>query len=159
MVSAWSRTQQVGDSQRLFAQMTRSDWLALIRARGVRPGPAATPTVLREAERKLGRPLPAALDLLYLAADGLFNDAGQWWVVWPLTRVVDDTLAAWKTGLDHGLIAFGDDGTGNPFCVRITGEDPTVLRWNWIDLGVESPAGPIGDFLSEWAGIPLWPPP
>jgi SMI1/KNR4 family protein SUKH-1 len=150
---------QADDSQQSFTEMTRSEWLALIQARGVRPGPAAVPTLPREAERKLGHPLPAALDLLYLAADGLFDDAGQWWVVWPIQRVVDDTLAAWRSGLDDSLLAFGDDGTGNPFCVRMTSDNPAVLRWNWIDLAVESPCGPISDFLGEWAAIPSWPPP
>jgi hypothetical protein len=95
------------DSQRLFTQMTGSEWLALIQARGVRPGPAAEPTVLREAERRLGHPLPSALDLLYLTADGMFDVAGQWWVVWPIKRVVDDSLVAWRSGLDHTLLALG----------------------------------------------------
>jgi len=55
---------------------------------------------------------------LLAAADGLFSRRGQWWVIWPSGRIVEDNLRAWGASqLDTDLIAFGDDGTGNPFCI------------------------------------------
>lgn len=104
---------------------------------------------LAEAETRLGVTLPDALKAMYRAADGRFNDAGQWWVVWPLERLVGYTLGAWGDGLlNRTLVAFGDDGTGNPFCVRSAVESP-VMRWSFIDAEVEEELS-LDQFEAEW---------
>lgn len=57
---------------------------------------------------------PLSLRSLYLAADGTFRANGEWWVVWPLSRLVDENLTAWHDGtLEGSLLAFGDDGAGD----------------------------------------------
>jgi hypothetical protein len=48
------------------------------------------------------------------------------------------------------LLAFGDDGTGNPFCVDLDGLHDAVMRWDWIDLDVEYREGSMADFRSTW---------
>ncbi len=49
------------------------------------------------------------------------------------------------------LLAFGDDGTGDPFCWDISDASGAhVLRWNWIDGAVETDEGSFREFLNEW---------
>lgn len=104
---------------------------------------------LTEAETRLGVTLPHALRAMYRAEDGRFNAAGQWWVVWPLERLVSDTLRAWSDGaLDRTLLAFGDDGTGNPFCVNSAVESP-VIRRSLIGSEVEGELS-LDQFEAEW---------
>ena len=86
---------------------------------------------------------------MYRVADGRFNAAGQWWVVWPLERLVADTLRAWGDGaLDRTLVAFGDDGTGDPFCVYDAVESP-VIRWSVIGSEIEGQLS-LDEFEVEW---------
>ncbi|MFN8019886.1 MAG: SMI1/KNR4 family protein [Acidimicrobiales bacterium] len=104
---------------------------------------------LADAEARLNVTLPGALKAMYLAADGRFNVDGQWWVVWPLERLVADTLQRWSEGmLDLSLVAFGDDGTGDPFCVDSGGESP-VVRWSVIDAEIEEELS-FDRFAIEW---------
>lgn len=104
---------------------------------------------LAEAETRLGATLPDALKAVYRTSDGRFNTDGQWWVVWPLERSVMDTLRAWSDGtMDRTLIAFGDDGTGNPFCVHGAAESP-VVRWSVIGTEVEAELS-FDQFKTEW---------
>lgn len=104
---------------------------------------------LDEAETRLGVTLPGALRAMYRATDGRFNAGGQWWVVWPLERVVADTLRAWGDGtLDRTLVAFGDDGTGNPFCVNSAAESP-VVRWSFIGSEIVGELS-LERFEAEW---------
>jgi hypothetical protein len=89
---------------------------------------------------------------IYDGGDGRFSEDGQWWVVWPLDRLVDENRDAWDRGLPRDLLAFGDDGTGNPFCVQLATASADVLRWSWIDLAVERTEGSMDSFLAEWCG-------
>src|SRR5437870_13027441 len=112
----------------------------------------STPTDvhLDEVERHLDMQLPRALRALYLTGDGRYRSDGEWWVVWPLDRLVQDNTTAWAEGtLSRELIAFGDDGTGNPFCVPSDGRDE-VVRWSRIDSDVEANEGTLAHFVSEW---------
>ena len=89
--------------------------------------------------------------------NGLYDRSGEWWVVWPVTRMVDENLRVWATGeLDQALLAFGDDGTGNPFCVD-RGDPMAVVRWSWIDAAVESKMGRMADFMRAWIAPCAWP--
>ena len=70
--------------------------------------------------------------------------------MWPLDRLVSDNLDAWQRNqLSQDLLAFGDDGTGNPFCLRLRDSDE-VVRWSWIDLQAEQGEGTLLDFVSWW---------
>lgn len=104
---------------------------------------------LAEAENRLDKRLPTSVQSLYVAVDGVFDAIGQWWVVWPLDRLVTDNLSAWRDGaLDESLLAFGDDGTGDQFCVRV--DDGTrVVRWSCIDRAVVEHMT-FDEFESEW---------
>ena len=104
---------------------------------------------LAAIERELSVPLPAALRSLYETSNGRFSDEGQWWVGWPLDRLAAENRDAWRRGLPTTLIAFGDDGTGNPFCVEVGGTSSEVFRWNWIDLTVERSEGSVDEFTAE----------
>jgi hypothetical protein len=117
-------------------------------------GQPANPRQIDAAEEQLGSCLPRALRDLYLTSDGIFDRTGQWWVIWPLASLVEGTQSAWNdTRLPRPLVAFGDDGTGNPFCIRADDDDGTlVLRWSWIDKQVEQDEGTFTEFLSEWCG-------
>jgi hypothetical protein len=104
---------------------------------------------LGAAEGSLGFPLPPPMRALVLQGDGRFRTDGQWWVVWPLDRLVADTLTAWADGtLDRALVAFGDDGTGNPFCASVGPDE--VVRWSWINGEVEQVEGTFADFVMAW---------
>jgi cell wall assembly regulator SMI1 len=107
---------------------------------------------LASIEAEVGVPLPAALRSLYETSDGQFSEEGQWWVVWPLDRLIMENKDAWRKGLPTALVAFGDDGTGNPFCVEVGDASSEVLRWNWIDLAVERSEGSVAEFTAQWWG-------
>jgi cell wall assembly regulator SMI1 len=104
---------------------------------------------LADAENRLGKRLPASVRSLYVAVDRAFDGDGQWWVVWRLDRLVIDNLSAWRDGrLDDSLLAFGDDGTGDPFCVQLD-DDAHVVRWSFIDRAVVEDMT-FDEFKSEW---------
>lgn len=104
-----------------------------------------------DAERRLSMRLPPPVRRLYETSDGYWSEAGQWWVVWPLAPLAEDNERAWRDGtLDRDLLAFGDDGTGNPFCVSLTSTVDEVLRWNFIDLAVEVDEGTMAQFRRTW---------
>ena len=71
-------------------------------------------------------------------------------MVWPLDRLIMENKEAWRKGLPTALVAFGDDGTGNPFCVEVGDASSEVLRWNWIDLAVERSEGSVAEFTAHW---------
>ena len=106
---------------------------------------------LEELEASLGVRLPSALRSFLGQHDGWYDAEGQWWAVWPRQRVAEDNEDAWRRGdLPTDLIAFGDNGTGNPFCVRHPGGGDEVVRWSWIDNDVEHNLGSWEAFAQEW---------
>lgn len=108
---------------------------------------------LADAETRLGTAIPPPIRAVYAAGNGRYNTAGQWWVVWPLGRLVQDNVAAWNDGLlPRDLLAFGDDGAGNPFVLRLDTESGDVARWNYVDDALETSEGSMEDFLREWLG-------
>ncbi len=71
--------------------------------------------------------------------------------MWPLERLGRENLTAWNDDrLPRTLLAFGDDGTGRPFCTALDEERDEVLRWSWIDAHVETYEGSVQDFVREW---------
>lgn len=104
---------------------------------------------IAEVEGLLRVSIPDTVRALYRDADGRYAPDGQWFVVWPLDRLLDRNRDAWDLGLPRNLLAFGDDGTGNPFCVDLDGAD-AVVRWSWIDLEVELQEGSMAAFCEAW---------
>lgn len=95
-------------------------------------GPAAEEDLTRVGAA-LGATLPTALRDLYLVSDGVWDATGQWFVIWPLADVAECNHAARQVegAARKELIGFGDDGTGNPFCVRRAGGD-AIYYWGPI---------------------------
>jgi hypothetical protein len=115
--------------------------------------PGCNERQLDEARNRLGVELPTVLREMYRANDGRFRSDGEWWVVWPLDRLVDDNLRAWRDGsLERSLIAFGDDGTGDPFCLRVNGQSDLVVHWSFIDAAVAGEMTLV-DFHLEWLAL------
>ncbi len=106
---------------------------------------------VESVERRLSVSLPAGLRCTPRATVAGQKPAGQWWVVWPLARLAEDNERAWADGkLARDLLAFGDDGTGNPFCVILSSDADEVLRWNWLDQDVEVNEGSMEQFVRTW---------
>ena len=127
-------------------------WRHLLAADGeyeLAPGVAAD--ALADAEAVLGAVFPTALRQAYLASDGAFLRNGQYYPLWPLAEVLRRNSDDWSwddTPERHELVGFGDNGTGEPFCVARTGSD-TVYHWS--PIGGE--ATPLAKTLAEfWAG-------
>jgi hypothetical protein len=143
-------TDDVITSEGLDPATIRTDLRVEVRAMVARHFEKAERRVA-EAEQRLGVRLPERVRALYAASDGRYAEAGQWYVVWPLGRVVEDNQRAWSDGtLPRELVAFGDDGTGNRFCVSPAFMTDEVLRWNSIDLAVEASEGTVAQFVKEW---------
>jgi hypothetical protein len=136
--------------------MGEPHWLRSLAADSYRLEPPPDSSVVERAESDLGVSFPAELRELYCESDGVFDTAGQWFVIWPLADVVARNSEAWAAqGLDRrALLAFGDDGTGDPFCVRCDGSRAVVV-WSEIDGSTTYIADDIQRFWSAWrSGTP-----
>src|SRR6266700_2211679 len=114
--------------------MADVDWSpSTIFGRDYRAARAATPKELQQAENRVSAQLPDDLRQLYLTSDGVWDIAGQWFVVWPLKRLVDanGVLSEDNEWSETDLVAFGDGGTGNPFCLMRSA--PGIYFWSHID--------------------------
>lgn len=100
-------------------------WAVLLDRPEVSTRPAASRAKLNAAEVKLDTRLPPSLRELYLQTDGVWDPAGQWYVIWPLDDVVARNAG---TVGERAGVAFGDDGTGNPFSSKQTAVSATGLR-------------------------------
>ena len=121
----------------------------------MRPGPPCETDSITVAEGNLGVVLPEPVRRFLLNGDGRFDVDGQWWVAWPLQRIVQENLEAWsQRGLPRSLLAIGDDGTGDPFCLTLSGTDDRVIRWSWIDSAVAHDEGTWEEFSREWLSAP-----
>src|SRR6266508_5882767 len=66
------------------ALVTDTDWKAVVRsADGYRTREPVQPAALGHAEATLHVVLPETLRDLYLATDGVVDEPGQWFVIWP----------------------------------------------------------------------------
>jgi hypothetical protein len=129
------------------------DWQQLLGADdGYELCPGVTADVVAAAEAALGVVFPDDLREVYLASDGVFDRAGQWFVIWPVSEVVTGNRQAWSledSPARRGLVGFGDDGTGAPFCVRRDGGGG-VFAWSAIGSEVTWLAGTVAEFWSGW---------
>ena len=95
---------------------------------------------------------------------GYHHELGNNWfvepsvgVIWPLEMLAQENMQRREVGvLPADLIAFGDDGTGDPFCVPRDGSDG-VFYWSPIDGEATLLAGAIADFWSGWVAGTLPP--
>ena len=132
--------------------MTSFDWLSTLGAARYRLGIPATVAQLAATERALDATLPSDLRKLYLVTDGVFDLPGEWFVIWPLADMVDRNRADWLTYPDSptrcDLVAFGDEGTGNPFCTARNG-GAAVFDWSPIDDTATCLANTITDIWTR----------
>ena len=100
------------------------DWTQILSADRFQLQPGATVDEVTAAEAALATKLSAELRGLYLATDGVYDNQGEWFVVWPLSEVVSRNRDEWAIEdyrARQELLGFGDDGTGAPFCIRCDG--------------------------------------
>lgn len=132
--------------------MPEMDWTAVVASTddGYTLGEPASVSDLTHAESALGTRLPDLLRDLYLAMNGVFDAPGQWHVIWPLDRVVAQNLHAYNNegSPRDEYVGFGDDGTGNQFCVRRNRCDE-VVYWNPIDNDATLLADDLATFWSR----------
>jgi len=140
--------------------MTGVEWVSMLSPERYRHGLPATAAELAAAEKALDATFPSDLRELYVVTDGVFDLPGEWFVIWPLADVVDRNQADWLT-YPHSptrsdLVAFGDDGTGDPFCIARNG-GCAVCYWSPIDDTATWLANTITDFWTRWHGDTLPP--
>src|SRR4051794_33955107 len=104
--------------------MEPTTWREVLRENAVEVQEPVPPGDLAAGERRLGIELPADLRQMYEATDGLYDGGGEWFVMWRFADLVERNLEAWKleSGDRRLQLGFGDDGTGNPFCIRLDGD-------------------------------------
>jgi hypothetical protein len=90
-------------------------------------------TAPAEAERRLGRTLPAQLAALLRETNGVVGEYGTD-VVWSLERIVEENLLFWSPDTFPGLympfyplLFFGDNGGGDQFAFVLTPERPDIF--------------------------------
>ena len=71
--------------------------------------------------------------------------------IWPLAWVRKRNQESWESSSGHGdgLLAFGDDGTGAPFCVSADGA-AGVFIWSPIDGQATRLADDVRSFWAAW---------
>ena len=125
-------------------------WPALLQKEGYELQPGARPEALEAAEGVLGLRFPDGLRSLYMVSDGVFDTVGQWFVIWPVGMLADQNTRLRNGGLlPGGLIAFGDDGTGDVFCMKPGQQD--VSCWHPIDGSMPQLAWDLATFWRGWA--------
>ncbi|MCT4356286.1 SMI1/KNR4 family protein [Streptomyces sp. Je 1-79] len=110
-------------------------------------------TALAEAERRLGRGLPAQLTALLMETDGIVGGYGKD-VVWSLDRIVEQNLLFWAPDTFPGLympfdplLFFGDNGGGDQFAFVLTPERPDIFVWDHEDDSRLWAANELEDYL------------
>ncbi len=134
--------------------MTGPDWCVLLpQYDGIELQKPASHDDLERVEESLEVLLPADLRALYLVSDGVYDKSGQWFVIWPLTDVIERNRYAWdgwEGTARRQLVGFGDDGTGDPFCVPHGGETG-VFIWHPIDQEAYWLADTLEEFWAGWS--------
>jgi hypothetical protein len=126
------------------------DWAAIRTLKDVDLRPPAGLTEIEAASGQVGLRFPPDLVSMYQFCDGVYQPDGYLWIVWPLSDVVEQNewLRCSQADFPRSMIAFGDFGLGEPFCI-----DPStgsVSCWQPI----EGLARPISrDLHAFWRGL------
>jgi hypothetical protein len=109
---------------------------------------------LAAAERRLGCELPGELRNLCLASNGLLETEFDACLdLWPLDEMVGRNLEDWAYWTDSRvrrcLLAFGDNGCGEPFCMWLR-PAPGVFCWYPIEDEARRLADRLPDFFAGW---------
>lgn len=132
--------------------MVLPDWHRLLTMTdGCQARSAATAETIAIHQGLLRARFPVQLRKLYLASDGVFDQRGRWFVVWPLAELPRRNELDWANdgAGRRELVAFGDDGTGASFCVPRDGQ-PGVFLWNPLAAAPFWLANDVGDFWLGW---------
>jgi hypothetical protein len=139
--------------------VSEPDWTAVLRRDdGYRIQSPASASAVADVESAFTVIFPDSLRALYLTSDGLFDELGQWFVIWPLAQVrtVNQESWAFECGLRPGMLAFGDDGTGAPFCIPADGL-PGVFTWSAMGCSATRLADDVLSFRGAWTSDSLPP--
>lgn len=135
--------------------MTEPDWNALLSNHdGMELQAPASQVALAHVEASLEAVLPADLRALYLVSNGVYDKSGGWYVIWPLADMIGRNSGEWvgrETEPRRQFIGFGDDGTGDPFCVPRNGSHGVFI---WHPIGQEAVrlADTVEAFWVGWNG-------
>jgi hypothetical protein len=126
-------------------------WLGRLARDGYRVSPPKAPDALTAAQAESGRNWPRDLVLLYQACDGVFDTLSEMWVIWPLGKLPEQNRWLRESFYDfpYDLIAFGDNGCGEPFCTNE--KSPSVVCWYPIEGEARIVASDLNDFWQGWA--------
>lgn len=110
---------------------------------------------LESAERVLAIAIPRELREFLAATNGLYDASARHYFGWPLQRIVSENSGAWndnEMALDRDLLAFGGDGAGDWFCVRVPSSSPNaeVLHWGWIGRERRTIAQSLQELWAGW---------
>jgi len=87
------------------------------------------------------------------ASDGLEDEFG-FDCGWSVTKIADENTRAWaddSAPFDSDLLAFGDDGTGDWFAIRLASDSTSgVYHWTWIELTARRIAPDLPTFYEGW---------
>ncbi len=93
---------------------------------------------------------PAELREIYVTRNGVFNCAGQWLVIWPLSEVVTRNREAWSLeGARRGAGWPGSAMTGRAPLSAFRVVAAGVFAWSAVDGEVALLAGTVAGF---WCG-------
>jgi len=130
--------------------MDSGTWIDLLDLAGYRTARGATSAEFEHAEDALVISLPESLRALYAHSDGVYSETGEWWVIWPLKQLVENNASVGQAAWSRlGLIAFGDNGAGERFCVSAS--DPLDVHcWDAIDGDAHLLAPDVRTFWLGW---------
>ncbi|MGW1030042.1 SMI1/KNR4 family protein [Streptomyces sp. NPDC002577] len=110
---------------------------------------------LADAEQRLGCSLPSELMSLLQDTDGIVGDYGVD-TVWPLERIVEDTLHFWSDRTFatlymtfQPLLFFGDNGGGDQFAFIRTPPRADIFVWDHEDDSRRWVARDLRDYLGR----------
>jgi SMI1-KNR4 cell-wall len=129
-------------------------WTALLSERGrlvaFRPGCGSTE--LATAEHELGIAFPDSLTTLLRSTNGFDDLESRHRCAWALETIVIENRRAWSDEpmlLDRDLLAFGDDGAGDWFCIGLAEDGSPIYHWTWI---VQERRRIASDLRAFWQG-------
>jgi hypothetical protein len=126
------------------------DVLGAFAALELRPGCSATAIDAAATDLQIGLPTPL-VDFLR-ETNGVYDRAGHHEYGWSSARIVSENLEAWadrEMPLPRDYLAFGDDGTGDCFCMPARA-GTEVFHWVWIDSEARQIASDLRSFWIEW---------